>query len=72
MGAGISLGEEQISAIVKRDLTDLHETKMREMPPCLPEYTAWRNSIAEGYHRETLDFVDKAERRVKEYKNTRS
>ena len=59
MGAGISLGEEQISEIIKRDLTDKHQEKMKTLPPCLPEYTAWRNFIEDAHHTDTLNQIDK-------------
>ena len=68
MGAGISLGEEQISAIVKRDLIDQHETKMKALPPCLPQYEVWRKFIEDGHHTDSLRQVDESEKRVKSYK----
>jgi hypothetical protein len=69
MGAGISLGEEQISAIVKRDLTEQHEAKMRNLPPCVPQYETWRKFIEDGHHAGVLRYVDESEKRVKAYKH---
>lgn len=68
MGAGISLGEEQIAEIVKRDLTLQHEDKMKTLPPCLPEYKAWRNFIEENHHEDKLNQIDKCKERVIAYK----
>jgi hypothetical protein len=68
MGAGISLGEEQIAEIVKRDLGVKHETKMKTLPPCLPEYVAWRNFIAENHHEDTLNQIDRCKEKVIAYK----
>jgi len=59
MGAGISMGEEQISELVKRDLTNKHEDKMKKLPPCLPEYTSWRNFIEDGHHQYQISEVEK-------------
>jgi hypothetical protein len=68
MGAGISLGEEQIAEIVKRDLTEKHATKMRNLPPCLPEYEIWRNSIEQGHHIDKLNQIDRYKEKVIAYK----
>jgi hypothetical protein len=68
MGAGISLGEEQIAEIVKRDLNVKHQTKMKTLPPCLPEYAAWRNFIAENHHEDTLTQIDRYKEKVIAYK----
>lgn len=69
MGAGISLGEEQISEIVKRDLTEKHYEKMKTLPRCLPEYEIWRNSIERGHHIQTLNQIDRCKEKVIAYKN---
>jgi hypothetical protein len=69
MGAGISLGEEQIAEIVKRDLCVKYETRMNALPACLPEYETWRNSIEQGHHSYAISQVDKCKERVIAYKN---
>ena len=68
MGAGISLGEDHISEIIKRDLTDKHEDKMKKLPPCLPEYETWRKFIEDGHHQYQMSEVDKYAELAKQIK----
>ena len=68
MGAGISLGEEQISEIIKRDLNEKHHQSMAKLPPCLPEYEQWRNFIETGKHEGVLKDVDRYKEKVIAYK----
>jgi hypothetical protein len=59
MGAGISLGEDNIAHIIERELDELHKQHMENLPPCIPQYMKCRNMLEDSQHQHQIRQVKK-------------
>ena len=64
MGSGISLSEQHIADIIKRDLDIQHKKHMSNLPPCIPQYETLRNYIENESYRGKLNHIDRLTERL--------
>lgn len=58
MGSGISLSDEQVTQIIKRDLTQEYHTLYTNRKPCAPEWESYRNFLDEEKYKQNTKYVD--------------
>jgi hypothetical protein len=62
MGAGISLGEYQISELVRRELNEYYQKRIENMSPCAKPYEHYRNVLEKQAHVSELRAVERCEK----------
>lgn len=69
MGAGISLGEEQMACLIKRDMAQLFEKKIQSLPPCSSNFESYRLYLETNHHKADLRHVDVYANKSKQIRN---